>query len=623
MSWEASIKDVEGTSRTLAAVALLVVIGAMYVAALDVKLSYVQRLPEPLEAAAGMLGRLIDLDPNDQDPPSPERRMDLGNDHHSREIGASTVIAAAGSLTATHGIYLVAALASGVVFLALLVAAEGAGAGTPSALVLGALGSLNAVVLYSAVQPPQEFMDPIGVLLFADQVLNVVTLAGATVLLAVLHRRRASGEPLAAGLALGAVAGMSNPLVLLLPACVWRYGRGPHRWRRLALFSIGGLMTALPWMLVYQQACGSVFIHPIQGCILFCEPAAYKELELCDPMRFTFGRDKYMFTHRFLGRDFMFMGLLNWPFHDRIVRTPGFPSPVALFIPLLILRSLGTVLSALALIGLADLCRRDREQAVLLVLWILPTFLLLAANENWSVNKNRYVQPLMPAVLLLAAHGINCARRGERYFAFLVVVMVASALMLFANLALLWRPPMDSRYLEISNEPWLKFLVEERERGMSAMVPLLSSPPLLPADIEEVASHAIGTPGKLMGLVISESGSEHILGDVRPGELPLSQAIRGTERDAVIIVPRAIQVVMARDGRTAISYRKHILASDLRYEIDLSPATSLVCSARPVYLVDTGEVGPLGPLLSGERVAMGPGWALLRLSQSGPCPGRP
>ncbi|MDP6627370.1 MAG: hypothetical protein QGG50_05675, partial [Methanopyri archaeon] len=277
----------EGTSRTLAAVALFVVISAMYVAALDVKLSYLQRLPEPLETVAGMLGQLIDLDQNDQDPPSPALHMDLGYDHHSREIGASTVIAAAASLTATHGIYLVAALASGVVFLALFVVGESAGAGTLSALVLGALGSLNAVVLFAVVRPPQEFMDPTGVLLFADEVLNIVTLAGATVLLVVLHRRRASGEPLAAGLALGAAAGMSNPLVLLLPACVWRYGRGPRRWHRLMLFTFGGLLTALPWMLVYQQACGSVFVHPVQGCILFCEPAVYKEPELCDPIRFT------------------------------------------------------------------------------------------------------------------------------------------------------------------------------------------------------------------------------------------------------------------------------------------------------------------------------------------------
>ena len=623
LSWEASIKDVEGTSRTLAAVALLVVIGAMYVAALDVKLSYFQRLPEPLETAAGMLGQLIDWDPEGPGEPSSSRQLNLDPEHHSREIGASTVIAAAASLTATHGIYLVAALASGVVFLALLVAAEGAGAGTAAALVIGALGSLNAVVLYAAVQAPQEFMDPTGMLLFARDLLNVVTLAAATVLLAVLHRRRARGEPLAAGLALGAAAGMSNPLVLLLPACVWRYGCGPHRWRQLALFSIGGLMTALPWMLVYQQACGSVFIHPVQGCILFCEPAAYKEPELCDPLRFTFGRDTYVFTHRFLGREFTFMGLLNWPFHDRIVRTPGFPSPVALFVPLFILRSLGTVLSALALIGLADLCRRDRDRAVLLVLWILPTFLLLAANENWSIIKNRYMQPLMPAVLLLAAHGIAWARRGERYFALLVVAIVAIALMLSASLALLWRPPMDSRYMDISSEPWLEFLVEERERGMEAMVPLLSGPPMLPADIEDAASHAIATPGMLVGLTISEAGSEHILGDVRPGELPLSRAIRGTERDAVIIVPRAVQVVMARDGRAALSYRKRILASDSRYEIDLSPATSLVCSGRPVYLVDTGDVGPLVPPLSGENVANGPGWALVRLARSGPCPGRP
>jgi hypothetical protein len=317
------------------------------------------------------------------------------------------------------------------------------------------------------------------------------------------------------------------------------------------------------------------------------------------------------------------MGLLNWPFHDRIVRTPGFPSPVALFVPLLILRSLGTVLSALALIGLADLCRRDRDRAVLLVLWIIPTFLLLAANENWSLTKNRYMQPLMPAALLLAAHGVAWARKGDRYRALIIVVIVASALMLFANLTVSWRPPMDSRYLEISKEPWLKFFVEQRERGMEEMVPLLSSPPLLPADFEEVASHAIVTPGRLAGIVISESGSENILGDVRPGELPLSQAIRGTERDAVIIVPRAAHVVMARDGRTAIPYQKSILASDFRYEIDLSPATSLVCSGRPVYLVDTGEVGAIGPLLSGENVATGSGWALVRLARSGPCPGRP
>ena len=623
LSWEASIKDVEGPSRTLVAVALLMVIGAMYVSALDVKLSYLQALPETLDVAGGMLGQLMDLYPDDPGEPSLTRRMDLGLDHHSREIGASTVVAAAASLTASTGIYLVAALAAGVIYLALLMAAEGAGAGTLAALLLGALGSLNAVVLFAAVQPPQEFMDPTGMLLFADDVLNTVTLAAATVLLAVLHRRRDRREALAAGLALGAAAGMSNPLVLLLPACVWRYGRGPHRWRQLMLFTIGGLMTALPWMLVYQRACGSVFVHPVQGCILSCDPAAYREPELCDPMRYMIDGEQHVFTHRFLGHEFKFMGLLNWPFHDRLVRTPGFPSPVALFVPLFILRSLGTVLASLALIGLADLCSRDRERAVLIVLWIIPTFLLLAANENWSITKNRYVQPLMPAALLLAAHGVAWARRGERYIALIIVALVTTALMLFANLALLWRPPMDSRYLEISDEPWLAFFVEERERGMEAMVPLLANPPMLPADIEEVASHALAMPANLAQLAISETGPGHIFGDIRSDELPISEAIRGTERDAVIIVPLSAQIVMARDGRAALAYRRQRLASDFRYEIDLSTATSLVCSGRPVYLVDTGDVGPLSPPLDGERILMGPGWALVRLSSDGRCSGRP
>ena len=623
MSWEASIKDVEGTTRTLAAVALLVVISAMYVAALDVKLSYLFELPEPLEVAGGMLGQLMEVATDDSGEPATSGGADLGLDHHSREIGASTVTAAAASLTASTGIYLVAALAAGVIYLSLLVAAEGVGAGTVAAFVIGALGSLNAVVLFSAVQPPQEFMDPTGVLLFVDDVLNVVVLAAATVLLVVLHRRRASGESLAAGLALGAAAGMSNPLVLLLPACLWRYGRGTHRWRQLTLFTIGGLLTALPWMLVYQQACGSVFIHPVQGCLLFCEPTAYKEPELCDPMQYRISGDQYVFTHRFLGHEFRFMGLLNWPFHERVVRTPGFPSPVAMFVPLLILRSLGTVLASLALIGLADLCSRDRERAVLIVLWIIPTFLLLAANENWSIIKNRYVQPLMPAALLLAAHGVAWARRGDRYMALIIVAIVASALVLFASLALLWRPPMDTRYLDISKEPWLEFLVEERERGMEAMVPLLANPSMLPADIDEVVSHAMVTPGFLAQLAISDTGSEHLFGDIRHNELPLSEAISRTEKDAVIFVPRAVQVVMARNERTAISYQKQILASDFRYEIDLSPATSLLCSGRPVYIVDTGDVGPLGPTLSGDRIVMGPGWALVRLARSGPCPDRP
>ncbi len=595
----------------------------MYVAALDVKLSYIQKLPEPLDVAAGMLGQLIDLDPKGLDQPSLSRRMDLGHDHHSREIGASTVLAAAGSLTATHGIYIVAALASGIVFLTLLVASEGAGAGTVAAIVIGALGSLNAVVLYSAVQPPQEFMDPTGMMLFINDLLNIVVLAAATVLLAVLHRRQGRREPLAAGLALGAAAGMSNPLVLLLPACLWRYGRGPHRWHQLALFTIGGLLAALPWMLVYQRACGSIFIHPVQGCILSCDPAAYREPELCDPMRYKLGGDRYVFPHRFLTRDFMFMGLLNWPFHDRIVRTPGFPSPVALFIPLFILRSLGTALASLALIGLADLCTRDRGRAVLLVLWIVPTFLLLASNENWSIIKNRYMQPLMPAFLLLAAYGVAWARRRDRYFALIIIGMVASALVLFATLSLLWQPPMDSRYLEISEEPWLAFFVQERENGMEAMVPLLANPPILPAEIEDMASHALRTPASLTQLTISERGHEHLLGDVLPEELPLSMAIRGTERNAVIIVPLAPQVVMVRDGRAALAYRRQQLASDFRYEIDLSATTSLVCSGRPVYLVDTGDVGTLDPPLRGERVSTGPGWALVRLSRNGRCADRP
>jgi hypothetical protein len=132
------------------------------------------------------------------------------------------------------------------------------------------------------------------------------------------------------------------------------------------------------------------------------------------------------FDHKLplLGTPFKFNGMLNWPFYDEVVRTPHFPLPVFLLLPLTVIRSFGLVLSALGLAGIAFLWRDDRAATVLLLLWVLPYFVFFLPQENWSELKMTFLLPIYPAMALLVLAGVRGSRPLHIAVALLLLVVL-------------------------------------------------------------------------------------------------------------------------------------------------------------------------------------------------------
>lgn len=77
-------------------------------------------------------------------------------------------------------------------------------------------------------------------------------------------------------------------------------------------------------------------------------------------------------------------GLFNWPLHDRLVRTPHFAFPTFLLFPLVTARALGTIGVVLAVYGGFALHRHQRDLSILLLTWLVCTYLFFALQEGWD-----------------------------------------------------------------------------------------------------------------------------------------------------------------------------------------------------------------------------------------------
>lgn len=183
-----------------------------------------------------------------------------------------------------------------------------------------------------------------------------------------------------AGIAFGAALGVRHvDLPFALTAAVL-IGREP---RRLAAFFVPALLAAVPCALHHHYTYGSVFAHEHFVDEIFMS-----------------------FPHSFLGIEFQYTGLLNWPFNETLIRTPYNPLPTVLYYPLNTLAHLGTALSAMAVIG-AILLAKKRRLTIALALWVLPLYGLLAILENWmDPNKMGIIITLFPLLVVTLALGM-------------------------------------------------------------------------------------------------------------------------------------------------------------------------------------------------------------------------
>lgn len=333
---------------------------------------------------------------------------------------AASLMATVGSFGTPllHALSLV--VASSCVFLVV----RGLGCTPAAALVAAALVSLNTIVM------------PVGHIMMSEKVLGThssldasLSLALVSVLLALTLPKGPDRRFLLAGLVLGALVGVMNTLaVMAVPVAFAALAR--RRPRAPVLLVCGALVTMLPWMFLYQYLCGSPVVNSTIGCLLFCNPEAYRYPTFCDHAIASDSDRLVVHTLPLAGRKVVFDGLLNWPFHDRIVRMPGYPFPMSLIIPLVAVSSFGVLLTAAGLVGAWTLLRHSWRIALAFALWILPLAAILLVQENWDFGKDRFLAPLVAAPAVLVGIGLDAVMRRPRAGA--IELLGAVALVLIA-----------------------------------------------------------------------------------------------------------------------------------------------------------------------------------------------
>ncbi len=170
-----------------------------------------------------------------------------------------------------------------------------------------------------------------------------------------------------AGIAFGVLGGIRDMSILFIPAVAFWLLSDERRWRAWTLFGAGALLGILPILVWKDFAFGSPLADPTQ----FADHRGFRPF----------------FPHRILGHEFLFNGLLNFPFHEQWVRTPHFPFPTVVTLPLVFVRCFGTVLCAAALVGAGRLLRLRPRIGTFTALWFVLFFLFLAPQENWEELK--------------------------------------------------------------------------------------------------------------------------------------------------------------------------------------------------------------------------------------------
>ncbi|MBM4395817.1 MAG: hypothetical protein FJ087_09020 [Deltaproteobacteria bacterium] len=256
------------------------------------------------------------------------------------------------------------------------------------------------------------------------------------------------------GLIYGVLGGIRNEAIVLGPVMLALLARGSGGWgafaRRLGAFTAAAFVAILPVLLWNRFAYGQMLIHPSQVAAL-------------EGFRPTF-------PHSFLGAEFRFNGLLNWPFHDHVVRTPHFAFPTAVHWMLVTVKSLGVVLAALAAVGAIVLLRRRPFEGWCLAAWWAIVFGLFAAQENWEELKQTFMALHLFPLFAFAAAGIAWLAEAPRDRRRLAVTAGSAAAIAAAVLgARAIDAPADERWYvrfphAARNDAGLDGLPEERRK---------------------------------------------------------------------------------------------------------------------------------------------------------------
>jgi len=254
---------------------------------------------------------------------------------------------------------------------------------------------------------------------------NLLTLSFAGPGLALLLRRP---RWFAAGALIALAVTMRHVMILAIPATIIIAWSSSHRFVALRNYLGAFFLFTLPENLHHLMA-------PSIGSLL----------------RFESNPQYPAFPYKLLGMDLEWNGLLNWPLHDTIVRTPGNPFPTFVRWPLWLADHLGLLLFALLVVGFfaAWTSSRGRILALFWLLWWGPVQASLAVQEAWDVpNKMGVIIVVFASFVAWMLYGARWVQQRPLHGGLTVCVLAVLGLGACAGIKD-WRPPVDERYYTV------------------------------------------------------------------------------------------------------------------------------------------------------------------------------
>ncbi len=248
---------------------------------------------------------------------------------------------------------------------------------------------------------------------------NIIGMIFISILLYLLLRENSNG--LIIGLIYGVLGGIRNESILFLPAIIYKLSTSSNnKTRANLLFILGAFITIAPILYWNNYAFGNPFMHPTQ----------FPALEGFRPE----------FEHKFLFWKFNFNGMLNYPFFNKVIRTPYFSFPTFLLLPLTLISSFGIILFSLILTGAACLFKKFRRIFIFLALWFTPMYLLLSVQENWSELKMTFILLVFNPLILYLSLGLENLFFGQSTFrrifkiaSFSIIIFAITKLLFYSN----------------------------------------------------------------------------------------------------------------------------------------------------------------------------------------------
>ncbi len=251
---------------------------------------------------------------------------------------------------------------------------------------------------------------------------NVLAAAVAAITLALALQRRPTWW------LVGALAGllftMRHPFAVSMPALLWLAWRQRRQWRDMAWLAGGMLALSALEHAHHLLAFGSLF--------RFESTAQFPAL-----------------SYDIFGWTLTWPGMLNWPLHDHLVRTPHNPWPMLIAWGPHLADHLGLLLFGAMLVGIPAMFRRDRTLGWFWLAWWAPVMAGLALQESWDYpNKMGVLVIGLPAFVAWTVAGGQRLLAGHGRSLVAWVALIALTWLAVGSLQD-WRAPADGRYYRL------------------------------------------------------------------------------------------------------------------------------------------------------------------------------